>query len=1603
MKIINSKSAKRVLSLCIAFALLLGSLFIANVGVSINTAAATDSDANILYWDGTTEEPTIDADGNYIIDTAAKLYWLSLCKNDTQNKSYKVADGIDAFVLQTESLADIMDCTTAAETKSFFEKNSYSVKSWQTNGYNNETPFAGTFDGNGVAIYGMYFNTPSASNYAGLFGSVDGGAVVKNVAIRNSYIYVNNGQGGPVFGQAMSATAGYAVTGTITLSNTEVSGCYVFSNSADSQYRVGAIGGNISNDTLVITNCLTRDNSASYGTDEDNATTAYLFGAVKSGSTMTNSLIMDTCNLPSLTYSNVYTTNSAASKTGVTVTSTDSLVGGMAKLTMSNFTWATASCDTDCWFAVVDGYPTPVEPVNWVDAEAPVVWDGTCATAFASGTGTEADPFIIKTPDQLYKMVNDGGMYNGTPAYYEVADGVDVLYLSENISKTAAQMGVAGSALYNAERSAGNWVFDDLKAFVGNFDGKGVVIMGMICSKYDTSLGLIPWLGTGAVVKNITFDGCFVKTSHESGVYDGPGQKVSMLSSKTTNYEDDDQNGTTDGGSKEGYTLVESVAVVNSYYAAYFVSGLVHSGNGYTPDYIHFVNCLYDGVSNVVSGGGGGIAGIYGHYGYGNNFELRGCVSINTALASDHSQGFYNDYTNNTTIKHSIYFTNSYALSTTETSYKLSNNSVGTTDISITGVTDVYDYMTKLPLLDWQNGWQVVTENGRNIPMPCANDSDIDVLATEESGRGVLDYGELLGTQYTNGNWGMGAMHGEIGVEGEYGHFSKFEGEGTEESPFLIKTALDLARAIGSGGQYLGQKFYFKLANDIDLGGYQWLNAVTYTKVGSSTYQYYVYAAFEGVLDGDGHTITGLYAASVNGGESNVQTNHKYAGLIPELDGGTVKNLHIRDSYVGAASTDGYYAGAFAGTGTGTITGCSVADSIVSDSANTNILAVGNVTVTNSYDTTGTDTVYYDANGTAASITVAENDSVWYKGGAENSVPRLINAAKTMTYADVDGDGYGDEYTSADLTALRSKLLDKSAYANIYGDANGDGKISVSDLTLIKRIILAAGGGWIEEGDSFWNNVKFGNVQVYYGENDNYDAARKIELYLESIAGADIVKNASYTAASGTNIHPDEATGTPDGKLDIIVGYISGTDYASDSEIGANKYRIKFDSKNNVLWFEGDNFTAVEQAVVDFVNSASTTTKPTTTAVTTLATEKQPVSVNGSTYYQVWGDEFETLNYANWQLRPAASEGSTGEDGQYWNLQTITPSAVNKLVTVSGGKLYMKRGFINGTESKTAAVNDWVMLEKSEIDSNNGVYAVDTSTDVYFNSGTLQTVDTMMFKQGYVEIQASIPADGHAFPALWLYGAGSSYNFRNSGWDASLFSKIYELNTSWDGTTDTIDWSTPTTKKYNYPDNFYELDIVELMQSAGELEESGVSDWFGNLFGSSTDYTKAVYLYDVKTTIHKWDREGGHTEISNNTGTWYSFYNKSTGASSNVSYNSDAQTITQTMRKWGFEWYTTSSGTVLKTIIYNADGSGNDVTITASPTTSDIIDEYMYILLDNKYYTSYESKQFNNNLSTSGNQSALQVDYVRVYQQDGKRDVVTVETENFNTGSHFGY
>ena len=111
-----------------------------------------------------------------------------------------------------------------------------------------------------------------------------------------------------------------------------------------------------------------------------------------------------------------------------------------------------------------------------------------------------------------------------------------------------------------------------------------------------------------------------------------------------------------------------------------------------------------------------------------------------------------------------------------------------------------------------------------------------------------------------------------------------WSGSGTQQDPYQISSAEDLkalAETVNDTTEELYDDSYFKLTNDIDLGGQLW------TPIGNSLTN----GSFEGTFDGDGHYITGL----------NVSGSEKFAGLFGYTYGGRILNVSV----YGSVSTDG--------------------------------------------------------------------------------------------------------------------------------------------------------------------------------------------------------------------------------------------------------------------------------------------------------------------------------------------------------------------------------------------------------------------------------------------------------------------------------------------------------------------------------------------------------------------------------------------------------------------------------------------------------------------------------------------------------------------------
>ena len=160
--------------------------------------------------------------GYYEISNAGQLYWFAGLVNGTLTDG--TAQNTSANAVLT---ADIVVNEDVLAESGALNGTGEGFRVWAPIG-NGDSQYAGTFDGNGHTVSGLYFNDEN-QNYVGMFGLLTFGsdAIVQNVGVIDSYFRGDSGVGGVV---------GYN-TGT-------VQNCYNAGTVTGSSYTGGVIGEN---------------------------------------------------------------------------------------------------------------------------------------------------------------------------------------------------------------------------------------------------------------------------------------------------------------------------------------------------------------------------------------------------------------------------------------------------------------------------------------------------------------------------------------------------------------------------------------------------------------------------------------------------------------------------------------------------------------------------------------------------------------------------------------------------------------------------------------------------------------------------------------------------------------------------------------------------------------------------------------------------------------------------------------------------------------------------------------------------------------------------------------------------------------------------------------------------------------------------------------------------------------------------------------------------------------------------------------------------------------------------------------------------------------
>lgn len=409
----------------------------------------------VLVWDGTKSSTFAGGTGTasdpYLIENAEQLAYVV---------STNLDDGLYFKLIKDIRIND----TTKADWKS-------TAKNWVWA----DVRFVGTFDGDGHTIDGLFHN--GSQKRFGLFSYV-GDSLIENFRMTNASITSTTSEEGTgIVSSQASAKADYRA---IYIDET----CEV---SAPNSKGVAGIVAR-SNQNINISNC------AVHATFEGKSHVGAFYGT-HWGGTQTLNNCYTTSNVPTMVSrtlqnsANNYAT--VADSYGTTVLTADQMKGEEAKTNMSgldfNFVWQTVEND----YPVIRENPH----FDW--------WDGTKATDFAGGDGTEASPFLIENAAQLYKMVEEYYTHAASLGkYFEITKDIYINNPGTNKTFSGAKNWLAAYGDTIATASKAN-------SFSGTLDGGSNTIYGLYISG-KKSAGLFPSITSYADIKNVSFDYAYI-------------------------------------------------------------------------------------------------------------------------------------------------------------------------------------------------------------------------------------------------------------------------------------------------------------------------------------------------------------------------------------------------------------------------------------------------------------------------------------------------------------------------------------------------------------------------------------------------------------------------------------------------------------------------------------------------------------------------------------------------------------------------------------------------------------------------------------------------------------------------------------------------------------------------------------------------------------------------------------------------------------------------------------------------------------------------------------------------------------------------------------
>ncbi len=465
--------------------------------------AAVKSTASVLDWDNTwTATETIPMPRKHVsqVGEQGKPWSGAIADvyaggNGSKNNAYQIDT--------PERLAQMLNYSEAGKYYKLtadIKINDTTVANWQDNATEWLTSsdvgaFTGIFDGNSHTIFGLYNKDVASGESAGLIPVLGSGGEARNVNINDSYL---SGDSGAVIG----AVVGVLEDNSINIASLRA--IYVGENvTLAGEATAGGIVGKVGFAKLRM------DNSIFTGKITATGKIGGIIGEVTGKLNIEKSVSVGV--VPFASASNIECeaiyTDMDCNINNVIVLKNSQMIGENAPTHMTEL-------DFDDVWATTEKYPMPIYKVKSFDGVQGEVWSGQIANNYAGGTGTENDPYLIATGEQLALAISQNN-YRGDVYYKMICD----IYLND-----------VSDELWSAKIGCNTWLHSsdmyNQSAFAGHFDGDGYVVFGMYynykATPQNSYLGLFPRVGGSAEIKNVGVSQAYIKAAiGDESVYAG--------------------------------------------------------------------------------------------------------------------------------------------------------------------------------------------------------------------------------------------------------------------------------------------------------------------------------------------------------------------------------------------------------------------------------------------------------------------------------------------------------------------------------------------------------------------------------------------------------------------------------------------------------------------------------------------------------------------------------------------------------------------------------------------------------------------------------------------------------------------------------------------------------------------------------------------------------------------------------------------------------------------------------------------------------------------------------------------------------------------------